>query len=619
MASLCTIAVVFVHFVCVICSHSSSNLHFLSSFGDFKSNERNNSIQNSQVPLLILDVDGTLYEDDCSIEHQIKDNFHGFAKEHFGIDSDECERLHLTYGCGVRGIAEEITGNRNIFVDYFNEVFSNLDLSKLNKYTQSFAGSPNTGYDFTNMQRAHRALLSLPFPIILASNSPASHVRKVINRLGLGGLRPAMVLTPERRGGLTKNEEGFWKPLLQAFPPSLYVHTLLDDNLRNIECVRALGMEAVHITPDRHLDVALAEFICDPLHNLKQTLADTRPIYIPDDNVYLQSKNVIDKASINSNTLQLVVQELRGLRKERVQVLDVGAGHVNMLDILMNAIIRQAPDSSSSISHVDYVALESNGHLYGHIHARMLRNGLRRVCVTSHLNHSVYVYEGKWGAGTSSSYKKSRGAWELWGSGGRQEPRSKQAVSVRVFVCDMDFMHPSTPSMVRSLLTAPLGSMLTRNMGAHALGYDLIVGSCVADLHPPQAFVSQLLEFDADQGGLVYLPITFNGVTKIAPRLNTRINGTSPSSLSPSHGLWDGIMAVFRDGSAADAHEQDVQQLIQKSVRVFDLYHQHLERMGHSIQTISISDALAHAGGTSLMAPSPSGWRVWTDATAPPA
>ncbi|RYH00630.1 hypothetical protein EON65_49000, partial [archaeon] len=313
----------------------------MSFIRSYESSEKNAST--FKTPVLILDIDGTIYEDDCNIEQQIKDNFHHFALNRFGIDPDECERLHRDYGCGIRGIAEEITGNRNIFVDYFNEVFSNLDLSKLNKYTNSA-----TGTTIGKMQRVHKALLSLPYPIILASNSPVFHVRKVLSRLGLGALKPAMVLTPERRGGLTKNEEDFWAPLLHTYPLSLYTPTLLDDNMRKIECVRALGIHAVHVTPKRHLEVALAEFICDPHHTLTHThnthahsLNHTHThtsIYIPDDNVYIQSKNVVDKASINPDTLQQVVYELRAQGRGEVRVLDVGAGHVNMLPILMDAL-----------------------------------------------------------------------------------------------------------------------------------------------------------------------------------------------------------------------------------------------------------------------------------------
>lgn len=40
--------------------------------------------------VLVLDVDGTLYDDDCLIEAQIRNNCYKFAHQ-FGYDSDEGE------------------------------------------------------------------------------------------------------------------------------------------------------------------------------------------------------------------------------------------------------------------------------------------------------------------------------------------------------------------------------------------------------------------------------------------------------------------------------------------------------------------------------------------------
>jgi FMN phosphatase YigB (HAD superfamily) len=63
-----------------------------------------------------------------------------------------------------------------------------------------------TGYDgspLTNkIRRGLRSLekiSSLGFPIVIASNSPVFHVRRVLNRLGLAKLPIAAIITPERK------------------------------------------------------------------------------------------------------------------------------------------------------------------------------------------------------------------------------------------------------------------------------------------------------------------------------------------------------------------------------------------------------------------------------------
>lgn len=59
--------------------------------------------------------------------------------------------------------------------------------------------------------------------------------------IGLANLNVVAYLTPERRGGLTKNEKDFWNPLFELYPKDRYVCTLIDDNLLNCKLVKQLG------------------------------------------------------------------------------------------------------------------------------------------------------------------------------------------------------------------------------------------------------------------------------------------------------------------------------------------------------------------------------------------
>lgn len=189
--------------------------------------------------VLVLDIDGTVYDDDCHIESQIRDNCHIFSST-FGYTAAESEELHVKYGSTIRGICEN--GEPRIkFLEYYNEVYPNLDMSLLRKYSAS-ASKGSTGYN-VEMGSALRSLHNMDCPIVVASNSPVFHVKRVLTRLGLSKLKVEAFITPERRGGITKNEAKFWDPLFELFPKDRFLCTLLDDNALNVALVRELGME----------------------------------------------------------------------------------------------------------------------------------------------------------------------------------------------------------------------------------------------------------------------------------------------------------------------------------------------------------------------------------------
>ena len=189
--------------------------------------------------VLVLDIDGTVYDDDCRIESQIRDNCHIFSST-FGYTAAESEELHVKYGSTIRGICEN--GEPRIkFLEYYNDVYPHLDMSLLRKYS-AVASKGSTGYN-VEMGSALRSLHNLDCPIVVASNSPVFHVKRVLTRLGLSKLKVDAFITPERRGGITKNEPKFWDPLFELFPKDHFICTLLDDNALNVASVRELGRD----------------------------------------------------------------------------------------------------------------------------------------------------------------------------------------------------------------------------------------------------------------------------------------------------------------------------------------------------------------------------------------
>jgi beta-phosphoglucomutase-like phosphatase (HAD superfamily) len=190
--------------------------------------------------VLVLDIDGTVYDDECQIEQQIRDNCHIFAST-FGYSASDSEDMHHKFGSTIRGICE-YGQPRTKFLDYYNDVYPHLDMSLLRKYS-SVSSEGNTGYNIA-MGGALNSLHRLDCPIVVASNSPVFHVKRVLTRLGLSKLKISAFITPERRSGLTKNEPRFWDPLFELYPQDRFLCTLVDDNGLNVKLVRELGNSA---------------------------------------------------------------------------------------------------------------------------------------------------------------------------------------------------------------------------------------------------------------------------------------------------------------------------------------------------------------------------------------
>ena len=250
--------ILFVFFLCLCrvkghkVSSSSSSSH-LGANGAIGLKENQGPVQKLQ-DVLVLDVDGTLYEDDCSIETQIRDNCFVWSRENHGIDPERCQAMHERWGSTIRGICEELSAPVTTTVcEYYNAVYPSIHMGRLRKYNiagfsvheawqhpyfgmsemeftftnESVKSVKNdkalSGWDSLNNLRSGEVLRSLKriagsgVPVVVASNSPIFHVKRVLTRLGLANLPVAAFLTPERIGGVLKTDKHFWQPLLDLY------------------------------------------------------------------------------------------------------------------------------------------------------------------------------------------------------------------------------------------------------------------------------------------------------------------------------------------------------------------------------------------------------------------
>ncbi|CAM9611275.1 unnamed protein product, partial [Phaeothamnion confervicola] len=262
--------------------------------------------------VLVLDVDGTLYDADCGVEAQIVAGIYRFAWETAGVSPAQCEDLHRRYGSTLRGLEQERLIDDAQRLQFYRQVYYNVDLSRLrrsgslNACTGGAADASVTGSgDGTGYRHAvdwSALLRAWAGAKYLASNSPRCHVERVVAALGLADVPWDGVLCPDNRGGLTKSDPEFYLPLLEAHPltpprsqassETLPAHRifLVDDSAHNCAVAAAAGMEAVRVSPAFPVDRALAALVgAIPMPDL-WTFSEAD---------YLRAKNQVDEASRN--------------------------------------------------------------------------------------------------------------------------------------------------------------------------------------------------------------------------------------------------------------------------------------------------------------------------------
>jgi phosphoglycolate phosphatase-like HAD superfamily hydrolase len=428
--------------------------------------------------LIMLDVDNTLYEEgEVGIESQIVGKTHTYCEEVLDLSADQADELYRKYGSTVEGLKEEIWKDlseeklKSKLDAFYRQVYKGIDMSKL--LSVDLPGESSTGYSHAKDQKLLRRLLSAcPFPICLASNSPSWHVEKVVEVMGLTKpLCRAHRFTPDQHSSFpTKNTpQTFFST---SSSTDLQFHNydnllLFDDSCHNLErvCGTFSNAEGIHISSENSLaDALLIAFgLVDPAFEFNQVK-------------YLQSKNLVDRKAMDSETWNKVIheiEEIQGREKGPIRIVDVGAGLLSMLDLFLHGD-EELNFKPLANCRIDYVAYESNRALYERCHELLLSWGFS---LKQTVSADEFIY-----------YKKD--------------------VELRFILKDFS-------------------SSKARPEPPH-----LIVGCCFADLlHPNQLVPSlirtfRLLETD---NTLLYFPITFCGTTQFLPPLPFHTNDKSPS------------------------------------------------------------------------------------------
>jgi hypothetical protein len=196
---------------------------------------------------------------------------------------------------------------------------------------------------------------------------------------------------------------------------------------------------------------------------------------------------------------------------DKFVVVDIGAGlvpmTVNTLDMIKRASdlipkldgIKDLNISSSSeqfVYEVEYIAFESNCGLYHGILDEMSKRGFKLL--------PDFDYE-------LSNNDLSRDDIRTFNKiiFSDNSCLHEYVIKINVHVISVDF----TSDEALQWLDILVGSGINRKL-------DLIIGSCVADLMSPERLSAHLIEMAEDSGGLLYLPITFSGETKLNMRID---------------------------------------------------------------------------------------------------
>lgn len=192
-------------------------------------------------------------------------------------------------------------------------------------------------------------------PVYLASNSPSSHVYKVLAALGMTTFGWAGIITPDTSGFLTKGDALFWSGLLAIYPKegghSIW---LADDSRANLKVAASVGIRGLPVGGEGGA-ATVQNAVCTFMG-----LIPSPTDWSFDPIKYIQSKNVVDRVSLCSavkHALKTALESLPISNKRPMRIVDVGAGLLNMLE--------EAQSIASELEvGLEYQALETEEALF---------------------------------------------------------------------------------------------------------------------------------------------------------------------------------------------------------------------------------------------------------------
>jgi threonine dehydrogenase-like Zn-dependent dehydrogenase/FMN phosphatase YigB (HAD superfamily) len=409
-----------------------------------------------------VDVDNTLYCEQqvklvsgSGIEEQIVRNTHLFCQKHLNLTPQEADDLYRIYGSTIEGIRQTHPSSAHLLEQFYREVYDPIQVTPLiqkRRYHMDETGYSHAGDSVSSLREY---LNHLSNPLYVASNSPSWHIIKVLKALGLEKVPWKGMLTPD----LITHDPKLPFPT-KAHPETFYADLLgrscilIDDSLHNVKKAQDIGFRAIHVNHDN----------CTLEQALNQAVGHVDPDFQMKDLEYLKAKNVVDAQSIHGPTYLKIAQHLTVPANGILQVVDVGAGLLSMLELFLKGRHDKPPLLSlldKKVKGMEYIAYEPNLGLLEGCKRRLRELGFEPL-------HEAH--------GSECTFHRAR-------------------QNVTVHLKTMDFTLEVQGKMEPQLL----------------------VGCCFADLMDPHELVESLFQCTSSGDMLVYFPITFCGITQFLP------------------------------------------------------------------------------------------------------
>jgi putative hydrolase of the HAD superfamily len=201
-----------------------------------------------QRPILLLDIDNTLYARSCGIVERIDALINRYLVERLGIDAAQVgelrRELRSAHGTTLRGLVHRDGIDPDDYLRFVHTV------------------------ELTDVLRPNHALAAMlgriPLPKVAVTNGSSAHASAVLDCLGVRE-RFLHVYALEQRAYVPKPDPEAFDIVLTDLAAGPIDCILVEDSLPNLTSARQLGMRTVHVsdggTPHPGADVVIESIL----------------------------------------------------------------------------------------------------------------------------------------------------------------------------------------------------------------------------------------------------------------------------------------------------------------------------------------------------------------------
>ncbi|CAE7577517.1 tdh [Symbiodinium natans] len=267
-------------------------------------------------------MDGVLYKH-AEVERDIVKRL-GKATEQLGLGPEGHQDLFRSHGSTIQGLLSEGHLSGDAVEPFYSGVYDGVNLEALKP-------DPLLALQL-------KSLRADDVCVWLATNSPRPFVDRVLQALGLESHLLRIVCPSSENGWVNKPDARFFEmlPRTQA--------KFFDDSLGHVRAAVAAGLPAVHVrrSDDVMMLVADALMVVPACWRLSKSH-------------YLQAKEVADLRSLSAPVRSELAQQLSTFAGQDISVLDLGAGTLSMLSVILKALPKG--------SRVKYTAVDRDDEL----------------------------------------------------------------------------------------------------------------------------------------------------------------------------------------------------------------------------------------------------------------